>query len=126
MYFGRTLGSASLLLFTLLLVTSCERSSLKNDDAAAVEGSREEEVFSIVCTIGMISDVVRIIAADTAIVEAIIGEGVDPHLYKPTRDALLKLSAADIIFYNGLLLEGKITDLIMILMCGWMCRDGCK
>lgn len=113
MYFGRTLGSASLLLFTLLLVTSCERSSLKNDDAADFEGSREEEVFSIVCTIGMISDVVRIIAADTAIVEAIIGEGVDPHLYKPTRDALLKLSAADIIFYNGLLLEGKITDLLV-------------
>ena len=113
MYFGRSIGLASCLLITLLLVAGCERTSLKSDAAAAAEKANNQETYSIVCTIGMIADVVRFIAADTAIVEAIIGEGVDPHLYKPTRDALLKLSAADIIFYNGLLLEGKITDLLV-------------
>ena len=112
MYFVRPIGSVSWLLITLLLVTSCERSSVKSDAVVAAEESNNQEAYSIVCTIGMIADVVRVIAADTAIVEAIIGEGVDPHLYKPTRDALLKLSAADIVFYNGLLLEGKITDLL--------------
>ena len=112
MYFGRSIGSVSCLLITLLLSTSCERSSLQSDAVVATEESNNEEGYSIVCTIGMIADVVRVIAADTATVEAIIGEGVDPHLYKPTRDALLKLSAADVVFYNGLLLEGKITDLL--------------
>lgn len=112
MYFGRSIGSVSWLLITLLLVAACERSSVKSDAVVAAEESNNEGAYSIVCTIGMIADVVRVIAADTATVEAIIGEGVDPHLYKPTRDALLKLSAADIVFYNGLLLEGKITDIL--------------
>ena len=112
MYFVRSIGSVGWLLIALILATSCERSSVKSDAVVAAEESNKEGAYSIVCTIGMIADVVRIIAADTATVEAIIGEGVDPHLYKPTRDALLKLSAADIVFYNGLLLEGKITDLL--------------
>ncbi len=32
-------------------------------------------------------------------------EGVDPHLYQPTRDDVQKLQAADVIFYSGLHLE---------------------
>jgi manganese/zinc/iron transport system substrate-binding protein len=39
-----------------------------------------------------------------------MGEGVDPHTYKLTRSDVAKLAAADILFYSGLLLEGKITD----------------
>src|SRR3546814_13116071 len=39
-----------------------------------------------------------------------MGEGVDPHLYKMTRADLSRLVAADIVFFNGLLLEGKMTD----------------
>jgi manganese/zinc/iron transport system substrate-binding protein len=39
-----------------------------------------------------------------------MGEGVDPHLYKATRGDLVALSEADLILYNGLTLEGKMTD----------------
>lgn len=67
----------------------------------------------MVCTVGMITDIVRNIAGDYAQVEGIIGEGVDPHLYKPTRSDVVKLSTADVIFYNGLLLEGKMTAVLM-------------
>ncbi|NIP31766.1 MAG: zinc ABC transporter solute-binding protein, partial [Candidatus Dadabacteria bacterium] len=40
------------------------------------------------------------------------GTGVDPHLYKASAGDVKKLSRAEIIFYNGLHLEGKITDIL--------------
>ena len=72
-----------------------------------------DEPYKIVCTIGMITDIVRNVAGDHAQVEGIIGEGVDPHLYKPTRGDVVALSEADVVFYNGLLLEGKMTDVLV-------------
>jgi manganese/zinc/iron transport system substrate-binding protein len=69
--------------------------------------------YAVVCTVGMITDVVRNVVGDTATVEGIIGEGVDPHLYKPTRSDVVTLSGADVVFYNGLLLEGKMTDVLV-------------
>lgn len=69
--------------------------------------------FTAVGTIGMVADIVREVAGDTGQVEGIIGEGVDPHLYKPTRQDVVSLSRADIIFYNGLMLEGKMGDVLV-------------
>lgn len=67
----------------------------------------------VVTTIGMIQDVVQNIAQDKLQVTGIINAGVDPHLYKATRSDIAKLSKADLVFYNGLLLEGKLTDALM-------------
>ena len=75
------------------------------------EGSTEP--YKIVCTVGMITDIVGNLAGDYAEVEGIIGEGIDPHLYKPTRGDVVKLSQADVVFYNGLLLEGQMTDVLV-------------
>ena len=69
--------------------------------------------YGVACTVGMITDIVRNVAGEYAEVEGIIGEGVDPHLYKPTRSDVVKLSRADVVFYNGLLLEGKMTDVLV-------------
>ncbi len=69
--------------------------------------------FRAVATVGMIADVVRNVAGDKADVENLIGEGVDPHVYQPTRNDVMALSNADIIFYNGLLLEGKMGDVLI-------------
>lgn len=41
-----------------------------------------------------------------------MGPGVDPHLYKAGAQDVVKLQRADVIFYNGLLLEGKMGDLL--------------
>lgn len=68
--------------------------------------------YKAVATVGMITDIVRNVAGDKAQVEGLIGEGVDPHLYKPTRRDLIALRQADIIFYNGLMLEGKMADVL--------------
>jgi manganese/zinc/iron transport system substrate-binding protein len=66
--------------------------------------------IKIVCTTGMIADAVRNIGGDLVKVEQLMGEDVDPHLYKVTSADVAKMSNADVIFYSGLHLEGKMTD----------------
>jgi len=66
--------------------------------------------YTIVATTGMVADIVRQVAGDKADVVSLMGEGVDPHLYKPTRDDVAKLLSADVVFYSGLNLEGRMTD----------------
>lgn len=66
--------------------------------------------YRIVTTCGMVTDIVGQVAGEHGKVEGLMGEGVDPHLYKPTRDDIAKLSEADVIFYSGLMLEGRMAD----------------
>jgi manganese/zinc/iron transport system substrate-binding protein len=66
--------------------------------------------YRVVATVGMIGDVVAQVAGDRAEVATLMGPGIDPHLYLPTRSDIRRLMQADVIFSNGLLLEGKLTD----------------
>ncbi|MEM7395514.1 MAG: zinc ABC transporter substrate-binding protein [Verrucomicrobiota bacterium] len=66
--------------------------------------------YKIVATIGMVADIVREVAGEQAEVRGLIGEGVDPHLYNPTTDDVKAMIAADVVFYSGLMLEGKMGD----------------
>lgn len=66
----------------------------------------------IVTTTGMLADAVQHVAGEYATVEALMGPGVDPHLYKATGSDLSKLNQADLVFYNGLHLEGKMTEVM--------------
>lgn len=68
--------------------------------------------YQAVATVGMIADVVRNVAGNHAKLKGLIGEGVDPHLYKPTRNDVLAILQAEIVFYNGLKLEGKMADVL--------------
>jgi manganese/zinc/iron transport system substrate-binding protein len=70
----------------------------------------ENRSLRIVTTTGMIKDAVEHVVGDKADVTALMGPGVDPHLYKATQGDLEKLTSADIIFYNGLHLEGKMGE----------------
>lgn len=63
-------------------------------------------------SVGMVADIVREVAGDRAMVTNIIGSGVDPHVYSPTRSDVAVLLKSDIIFYSGLLLEGQMTDIL--------------
>ncbi len=66
-----------------------------------------------VATTGMVADLVRNVGGDRVVVVALMGPGVDPHLYKPSAGDIRSLESADIIFYNGLELEGRMTDLFV-------------
>ena len=70
----------------------------------------ETKDLSVITTTGMVTDPATIIAGDHASVTGLMGSGIDPHLYKPTRTDIAKLMDADIVLYSGLLLEGRMTD----------------
>lgn len=69
--------------------------------------------LNVLATIAMIGDVVKQIGGDRIRVDTLMGAGVDPHLYKATREDVARMLRADIIFYNGLVLEGKMSDAII-------------
>lgn len=98
-------------LLAALFFTACGPQTSESQELP--EAREGDGLYKVVGTVGMITDVVRNVAGDYAEVEGIIGEGVDPHLYKPTRFDVVKLSSADVVFYNGLLLEGKMTDVLV-------------
>lgn len=66
--------------------------------------------LNVVTTTTMITDLVKNIGGDAINVEGLMGSGVDPHLYKASEGDVTKLVNADVIFYNGLHLEGKLVD----------------
>lgn len=68
--------------------------------------------LKVVATTGMIYDAVVNIAGDSVEAEALMGPGVDPHLYKATQGDLARLTGADVVFYNGLHLEGKMGEVL--------------
>ncbi|HRG85158.1 MAG TPA: zinc ABC transporter substrate-binding protein [Chitinophagales bacterium] len=82
-----------------LILVSCKQETTSGNDK-----------LQIVATTGMIGDAVAIIAGDKAEVTVLMGPGVDPHLYKATQGDLNALRSGDIIFYNGLHLEGKMQE----------------
>lgn len=85
----------------------------------AAQAAYAEKQIYVVATTGMIADVARNIGGDDTKIVTLIGSGIDPHLYKATRSDIATLMAADIIFYNGLLLEGKMSDaLVRVAMSG--------
>ena len=69
----------------------------------------------VVTTTGMVTDLVKEIGQDLIDVHGLMGPGVDPHLYRPTKDDIDQLNQADIIFYNGLQLEIKMTEVFDFL-----------
>ncbi len=68
------------------------------------------ERLNVVTTTSMITDLVKNIGSDMIDLQGLMGAGVDPHLYKASASDVTKLSEADIIFYNGLHLEGKLVE----------------
>jgi manganese/zinc/iron transport system substrate-binding protein len=69
-------------------------------------------MFRIVTTTGMLADGVKLLVGDQAEVISLMGTGVDPHLYKATAHDLSLLQHADLILYNGLHLEGKMSEIM--------------
>lgn len=85
-----------------LLMSACAPQTNNNADGK----------LNIVTTIGMISDIVRNVGGEHVQVTALMGPGVDPHLYKASENNVQALQEADIVFYNGLHLESQMGDVL--------------
>ncbi len=68
--------------------------------------------IKVVATTGMIGDLVHEIGQDKVKLSTLMETGVDPHLYKATHGDMRRLQQADVIFYNGLHLEGKMQSIL--------------
>lgn len=109
---SRAALTRTFLAMLVLLLASCGPAGDRGSaEQAGGEGTGDRLV--IAATTGMVADVARAVAGDRAEVVGLMGPGVDPHLYKPTRSDVQRLMDADVIFYNGLLLEGKMTDTLV-------------
>lgn len=114
-------GLVPLVLFAIFALAACGSGgehaghSHEGSEAASVDTFQGQYPIKIVSTIGMIADITGNIAGENARVEALMGEGIDPHLYKASPGDITKLRGADLILYNGLHLEGKMADLLVKL-----------
>jgi len=70
----------------------------------------ENEKLKVVSTTSQVTDLVKELAGDLVELEGLMGAGVDPHLYKASEGDVTKFYNADVIFYSGLHLEGKLED----------------
>jgi manganese/zinc/iron transport system substrate-binding protein len=67
--------------------------------------------IQVVCTTGMVADIVRNIGGEHVAVTQLMKAEVDPHLYKASPSDIAELGRADLIVYSGLHLEGKLAQL---------------
>jgi manganese/zinc/iron transport system substrate-binding protein len=76
------------------------------------DGTADDSKVQVVATIGMITDMAERIGGDRVEVIGLMRAGVDPHLYKSSEGDVARMSEADIILYNGLHLEGAMTEVL--------------
>lgn len=76
----------------------------------AKDGTSDNGKLKVVTTTTIIADVVKNLAGDLVDVEALMGPGVDPHLYKASAGDVKRMNEADMVIYNGLHLEGRMGD----------------
>lgn len=104
--FDRVLLAAAALFSVAALASSLA-------ELAPPESSARTAPVKVVATIGMIADVAKEVGGEHVRVTALMGEGVDPHLYKASPGDVRTMSDADVVLYNGLHLEGRMADVIV-------------
>ena len=72
--------------------------------------TENEDLLSIVTTTTMVTDMVKTIGGDRVSVVGMMGAHVDPHSYQVTFSDTAALKKAELIFYSGHHLEGKMQD----------------
>lgn len=112
---GKALLAVLAVLFALLVAGCGQGDSVAGaSDTTAAQGNLAtrigESPYTVITTTAMIADIVRNVAGDQANVRALMGPNIDPHLYRATRSDMAALLSADVVFYNGLNLEGRMGD----------------
>lgn len=99
----------------IAFAAGCGDGSTSTDDSSTRAGDRFDGEYPIeaIATVGMVADIVRNVGAEHVSVTQLMGTGVDPHLYQATRDDVQTIMNGDIVFYCGLMLEGKMSDTLI-------------
>jgi manganese/zinc/iron transport system substrate-binding protein len=100
--------TALVLLGALLLVPGCGKPQGPGT-AASDSPDLSKRKIRVVATIGMIAEMVEQVGGGRVDVQGLMGPGIDPHLYKASEGDVIRMAAADVVVYNGLHLEGKMS-----------------
>src|SRR5215213_4119846 len=90
-----------------LALTGCQRT---NGDSWRPDLTNRRA--KILATTGMIADAARIVGGEHVEVDCLMGPEIDPHKYVASPNDLGRIAGADLVLYNGLHLEGKMTDVL--------------
>lgn len=93
-----------MMLMLLLLVTAC--------GGAGATAATADGPLQIVTTTSMITDITSVVGGDQVAVTGLMGAGIDPHLYVASEGDMELLQNAEVIFYNGLLLEAQMAEIL--------------
>ncbi|WP_419906334.1 metal ABC transporter solute-binding protein, Zn/Mn family [Hoeflea sp.] len=99
MFLRRQLALAGILLAVLVF-------------ANPLSAARAADKLNIVATVSMVGDALTAISGDRAKVTTLMGEGVDPHLYRQTQSDIAAMVQADAVFWNGLYLEAQLEEFL--------------
>ncbi|GED66340.1 manganese-binding lipoprotein MntA [Brevibacillus reuszeri] len=80
-------------------------------DSNRVSPGSHDGKWKVTTTTGMVADIVNQVGGNHVEVTQLMGAGVDPHLYKASEGDIKRIDRADIIFYSGQHLEGKMIDI---------------
>lgn len=70
----------------------------------------EDNPLNVVATTSIIADLMETIGGEKVSVEGLMGPGVDPHDYQPSTSDVNAMQEADIVAYNGLMLEARFVE----------------
>jgi zinc/manganese transport system substrate-binding protein len=85
---------------------------LAGASALRTKAALAQQQLSIVATFSILGDFVKNVGDDRVEPTTLVGPNGDVHVYEPTPADARRLSAAKVVFVNGLGLEGWITRLI--------------
>ena len=74
-----------------------------------------DDRLNIVTTTTLLYDLAVAIGGDQVKATALMGPGIDPHLYQASAGDVTKMQEADVVIYNGLHLEGKMGEVFASL-----------
>lgn len=83
------------------------------EEGGSGEALAEDQPIQATVTTNIVGDLVEQVGGDDVEVEALMGPGVDPHLYNASQGDVAALQDADVVFYNGLFLEGQMQDILV-------------
>jgi manganese/zinc/iron transport system substrate-binding protein len=97
--------SALVLMAVVLGFVGCGKQTV-----GRVDPNIADRQIRVVTTTGMVTDIVENVGGERVAVDGLMGPGVDPHLYKATEGDVIRLADADVVFYSGLHLEAKLSE----------------
>ncbi len=79
---------------------------------AQAQADATTQPLAVVATTGMVADMVIEVGGPCVDVVALMGPGIDPHLYRASAGDVDRLGRADLIVYNGFNLEGQLGSVL--------------